>query len=508
MKTVFPPAIYLLCLLTYYSCQKTNMLQMENAAVNTGSLATDVAAIYPFGVSRLFGDNMVIQRDKPASVWGTAPAGKTLYIKASWINNTDTAIAGKNNQWLATLPAAPANATPQQLYITDGANTVTFSNILIGDVWICSGQSNMVMPVDSVVPPFGGFNGVVNYQQEIAAANWPLLRLISLQPDFAVKPAYDLNYPASWSSCDPNTVRAYSAVAYFFGRKIMTTLQVPVGLVVSAVNGSACQWWTNKKSVQSDPVLNAYYTGDSVSRLFNGMINPLKLMAVKGFIWYQGEANHTDQPVSNYTRLNSALIKGWRNQFGQGRLPFYFVQVAPFDYNWSNGRSNPSDNKDAFFREAQAKVRSVSNTGMAVTMDVGDVTHIHPKDKAPVGERLALLALHHVYGLAVQDVGPQYASCTFNTRTATIRFAGSSATGLTTKNNGALAQYFFVAGADSIFRQASATISDNKMLVTASPDTPLPLLSVRYAFTNFPITNLQNAAGLPMEPFRTDAWTR
>ncbi len=507
MKTTILPAIYLLCLLTYCSCQKTDVLQNMNAIVNADSVVTEATATQPFSVSRLFGDNMVIQRDKPASVWGTAPAGKTIYIKASWVSNTVTATAGKNSQWHAAIPATSANATPQQMYVTDSVDTVNFNNILIGDVWICSGQSNMLMPVDSVVPPFGGFDGVVNYQQEIAAANWPLLRLISLQPDFATQPAYNLNYPASWSSCDPNTVRAYSAVAYFFGRKIMTTLNVPVGLIVSAVNGSACQWWTTKNAIQSDPVLNAYYTSDSVSRLFNGMINPLKFTAVKGFIWYQGEANHADLPASNYTRLNTAMIKVWRNQFGQGNLPFYFVQMPPYDYNWRNGTSSPTDNDYAFFREAQSKVRNVTNTGMAVTMDVGEVTRLHPKDKAPVGDRLGLLALHRVYGLAVQDVGPQYASCTFNSRTATISFVGSTGTGLTTKNNAALAQYFFVAGADSIFHQATAIISGSKILVTASPDTPLPLLSVRYAFTNFPITNLQNAAGLPMEPFRTDAWT-
>src|SRR3954454_10472371 len=143
MKTTCAPAIYLLCLLTYCSCQKTNVLQNRNTTVNAGSVVTDAAATQPFSVSRLFGDNMVIQRDKPASVWGTTPAGKTIYIKASWISNTVTATAGKNSQWHVALPATSANTTPQQMYVTDGTDTVNFNNILIGDVWICSGQSNM-----------------------------------------------------------------------------------------------------------------------------------------------------------------------------------------------------------------------------------------------------------------------------------------------------------------------------------------------------------------------------
>ncbi len=187
-------------------------------------------------------------------------------------------------------------------------------------------------------------------------------------------------------------------------------------------------------------------------------------------------------------------------------MPFYFVQMTPYDENFFSG-SKPTDNDYAFFREAQSYVREkVKNTGMAVTMDVGDKTRIHPKDKKPVGERLALLALNKTYNQNVQSEGPQYLSFTQNKYIAIINFISETAAGLNTINNEALNQFFFVAGSDHVFRKAFATISGNKMIVQAPSDTPLPILSIRYAFTNYPITNLQNGAGLPMEPFRTDNW--
>ncbi len=504
MKTTFISAFVLVSFVTLNSCQKTIPGREAGALIITGSNAANASATY-FTIARVFGDNMVIQRDKPASVWGTAPTGRTMSVKASWNNSPVSVAADKNNQWRVSLPAALANTTPQQLYITDGLDTIKFTNILIGDVWVCSGQSNMTMPVDSVSPPNDGYVGVTNYKQEIAAANWPLLRVAQVEPNSSGTPLYDLMNSAPWSACDPNNVKAYSATAYYFGRKLMTSLNVPVGLVVSAVGGSSCQRWINKEQIDADPVLKSYYGPDySCSILYNAMMNPLKLLSVKGFIWYQGESNRWDQPVSNYTKLNKALIKGWRGKFNQGTLPFYFVQVAPYDVYQGGG--DPRQNDYAFFREAQTEVRKAGATGMAVTMDVGDIKLIHPKEKKPVGERLALLALHKTYGLAVKDAGPRYASYTVNQDKATISFTSGSANGLRTINNAPVSQYFYAAGTDSLFRQGSAVISSNKMIVTAPAATPLPIIAVRYAFTNFPIPNLQNSAGLPMEPFRTDAW--
>ena len=484
------------------ACSKAlEQKQMMNSSV------VDEAVLAPvFKVADVLGDNMVIQRDKPFSIWGSAPQGDVVTVKVTWNSNSFTATAKSNNSWQIIIPAAPVNIKPQKIEIKDGDKTVTIKNILIGEVWVCSGQSNMDMPVDSVGPWFG-YEGVVNYQQEIADANWPGLRLIDIKDDYENNPVQNISQPAPWTVCNPANVKAYSAVAYFFGRKIMTALQVPVGLVVSSVGGTSCEAWTSKQTLLSDTLLtNNYYGKNNSSKLFNGMINPLKYMSVKGFIWYQGENNRHDNPFSNYTVLNSAMINNWRNVFAQGNLPFYLVQMTPYDENFFYGGTE-KDNDYAFFREAQANIlKQVSNTGMAVTLDVGDAFRIHPKDKKPVGERLGLLALNNTYGITVQSVGPQFLSYTQNNYTITIEYKAGTANGLNSKDGAALGQFFFVSGADKIFRKATAVINGDKVMLTVPASTPLPVLSVRYAFTNYPITNLQNSDGLPAEAFRTDDW--
>ncbi len=497
-RLVLVAAVFLL-----YSCTKTIISAQQVTAITE-----DEAVAEPvFKVAKVLGSNMVVQRDKPFTVWGTAPAGHNISVKASWNATQFSVTAASDNRWEVVIPATGVKTTAQTLVVKDnGATTVSFDNILVGEVWICSGQSNMYMPVDSVGPWFG-YEGVVNFQAEIAAANYPNLRLVQVKDDFNDKPVYDLKVATSWSVCTPVTVKKYSGVAYFFGRLLNTQLNVPVGLVVSSVGGTSCEAWTGKNTITNDPILNAYYSGkNNQSKLFNGMIYPLKKLSVKGFTWYQGENNRHDSPSVNYTKLKSAMIANWRNTFKQGELPFYFVQMTPYDEDFFTG-SKPSDNDYAFFREAQTNVRSgVANTGMAVTMDAGDVFRIHPKDKKPVGERLAWLALKNTYGQGVQAVGPQYQSYTADKFKITISFKAGTAEGLTTKGGQPLGQFFFAAGTDHVFRKCNAVISGNKIIASAPGGTPLPITAVRYAFTNYPMTNLQNGAGLPMEPFRTDDW--
>lgn len=485
------------------ACKKEGF--RHDSSVNNSSTENSTAVI--FKVARVLGSNMVVQRSKPFTVWGTDISGNTITVNASWNAGTFTTVSDSAGNWSVTIPAAAANTNPQTIEVKEnGVTKTTLTNILIGDVWLCSGQSNMDMPVDSTGPwPF--YEGVTNYQQEIADANYPMLRLIKIRTDFKNKPVNDLSFIASWSVCSPETVKQYSAVAYFFGRKLMLDLNVPIGLVVSSVGGTACEAWTQKETIQADPVLNAYYNGRNFSsQLFNGMIYPLKNLSLKGFTWYQGETNRHDSPAVNYTNLNTAMIGNWRNAFNQGNLPFYYVQMTPYDENFLNG-SKPSDYDYAIFREAQQNVRtSAVNTGMAITMDVGDEVRIHPKNKKPVGERLALLALNKDYGLPVQSSGPVYASFTQQFYKARIRFVPGTADGLSTSDGAPVNQYFFAAGTDHIFRKCKAIIHDKTIIITAPAATPLPIQAIRYAFTNYPITNLQNNAGLPAEPFRTDDW--
>ncbi len=458
-------------------------------------------------VSTIFQDNMVVQRDKPVAVWGQATAGAVVNVSASWAGSAVMATTATDGNWTVNIPAAAANASPQTITITaTGAKTVTISDVLVGDVWVCSGQSNMVMPMDSMPP----FDGVTNYQQEIADANYPLIRILTVPQNSSFAPLNSFDGPFSWQTCSPATIGATSAVAYYFARQLQTTLNVPVGIIVSAVDGSYCQQWTNSEAIASSALLEQVYSSGA-SVLYNAMINPLIPMTIKGFTWYQGEQNEGDQPVSNFTPLNAALISGWRSKFNDETLPFYYVQITPFLADYDNtsppGSDTTSDNL-AFFREAQAGIRNITtNTGMVITMDVGDDANHHPPDKKPVGQRLAYLALNHTYGQNVQSVGPQFASWSATGNAATVNFVTGTATGLCTTGNTLLKQYFFVAGTDKVFREGKAAINGNSIVITAPAGTPLPVTAIRYAFTNGAVTNLQNGAGLPAEPFRTDNWT-
>jgi sialate O-acetylesterase len=448
--------------------------------------------------------NMVVQRDKPFVIWGQASPQQKITINVSWNLTTINAGTDDAGNWKVTVPASAANTSPQTITAKpDGGNAVILTNILIGDVWLCSGQSNMAMPVGAIAP----FNGVLDYQTEIAAANYPLIRTLTIQSDYENTPANMFKSDPNWNICSPENAGNLSAIAYFFARKLQTTLSVPVGIIVSAINGSYCQDWANKDAIANDPVLNSAYSGKN-STLYNGMISPLTNLAIKGFTWYQGENNQHDNPAY-YAKLNGALIKGWRTQFKDDALPFYFVQLTPFAEDY-NSTSPPGGNKTldflAKFREGQANIISVPGTGMAVTMDVGEEANHHPRNKKPVGERLALLALKNTYNQNVECYGPHYSSWLVNGNMVTISFSASTANGLNTINNQPLNQFFFVAGTDHVFRQGVASINGNKIVVVAPADTPLPVQAVRYAFTNAPVTNLQNSAGLPAEPFRTDSW--
>jgi sialate O-acetylesterase len=448
---------------------------------------------------------MVIQRDAPFQVWGIADTGRKVSVKVSWNSNIFQVTTDKTGTWKATIPAEGANNNPQTITCSSsGLNDIVLNNILIGDVWVCSGQSNMVMPVN-ILPP--SFLGVLNYQDEIAAANYPNVRAITIPTTYSDYPMSSIGSNTSWTVCSPQTVGNYSAIAYYFAQKLNTSLNVPIGIIVSAVNGTSCQAWTNQEAFTNNGSISGY--ANNASQLYNGMISPLTRLSIKGFTWYQGENNEHDNP-DLYAKLNSALIEGWRGVFNQGQLPFYFVQMTPFaeDYNNTNPPGgNTADDYYAKFREGQTKILAVPGTGMAVTMDVGEVANHHPRNKKPVGERLALLALKNDYHQNVVCYGPHYESYTASGNTVTIQFSGNTADGLNTINNQPLNQLFFLAGSDHVFHKGSAQIQGNTIVVTVSNDTPLPVQGVRYAFTNAPITNLQNGAGLPAEPFRTDNWS-
>ena len=483
MKPKWP--LILCCLFfAFFSCKKEG-----GAVADVSQSSNQKTTTEEFTVSNEFQNNMVVQRDKPLSIWGKATTNTKINVSVSWNPGIFTAVADTNGNWRASIPAAAANANPQT--ITCRVNESTFvilSNILIGDVWLCVGQSNMVMPVG----PADSFLGVVNYDQEIQTAQYPLIRFQTIQANLNSPILDAFGNVNPWQVCSPTTVGNVSAVGYFFARKLHTSLNVPIGVIISAFNGTSCyDWWSG-------------------GRCYGGMISPLIKLSVKGFIWYQGETDQHMLPVSDYTNVNNRLIEYWRKVFNQGDLPFYFVQLAPFaeDYFDTNPTGgNLTGDYLAKFREAQANVLLTPVTGMAVTMDVGDPISHHPCNKKPVGERLALLALKNTYNQNVVCTGPRYLSYSQSGNQLTINYVNGTAEGLNTINNAALNQLFFVSGADAVLRNAPAVINGNTIVLTVPANVPGPVVSVRYAFTNAPITNLQNSAGLPAEPFRTDNWS-
>ncbi|RYE19224.1 MAG: sialate O-acetylesterase [Sphingobacteriales bacterium] len=381
-----PGFLLVAALLILQGCSKKHVLP-SGARVDT-----------TYTIANIFQSNMVIQRDKPFAIWGKAAPAQKVAVKVSWDTQMYTSTTDAQGKWKVIIPPAAANSKAQTIKVTpDGRKSVSLTNVLIGDVWICSGQSNMVMPV-GVDPDVAAFKGVADYANEINAANYPQIRAATVVQSMDAQPQDMLKAAAEWKVCSPATVGRFSAVSYFFARKLQTELNVPMGIIIAAVSGTNCQLWTNAGVFDNDAVLAKEY-GAKHSHLYNGMINPLNQLAIKGFTWYQGESNWGDSPNS-YAKLNAALIAGWRAQFNQGILPFYIVQVAPFDKN-KDGYEAAYDY--ALFREGQAKVLNLApGTGMAVTMDVGEALNLHPLNKKPIGERLALLALKNDYGKPVE----------------------------------------------------------------------------------------------------------
>lgn len=452
--------------------------------------------------------HMVIQQAKPFTLWGKAVPHSKIVIKQDWSKASTVIIADASGNWAGKISVPSVKAgdfTPHRITINSTGKTIELSDILIGEVWFCTGQSNMNM---SMQPNLPYHEGVFDYEKEIALANHPGMRL--LRVELAGSETPQETFTGKWNLCTPEVVRPFGAVAYYFGQSLLTKLNIPVGLVLSAYGGSSCQSWTRKEDILSDNILKDKYwdkfENDTAKRfirsrmLYNSMVHPLRHLSIKGIIWYQGESNAGDKEL--YTRLNSAMIKGWRAEFAQGDLPFYFVQMTP--YNWK--KENYYADNYAYFREAQQAVLKTSvNTGMIVTMDNNEVTRIHPRNKSVFGKRLALLALNRNYEQPEQVCqGPLLKTVSFDDDKVKITWDAGSVSEKIVTSDGEAPRHFYVAGEDKIFYKAEAKINGNTIILTC--DNIKKPVSVRYAFLNYPVTNLCNEKGLPALPFRTDDW--
>jgi sialate O-acetylesterase len=495
------------------------------------------AADTDLSLAPTFGDHAVLQRDKPVPVWGTAGASDSITV--TFRGQTAKTSVGPDGRWKLSIGPFGASGDGSDMVIA-GRSTVTLHDVVVGEVWLCSGQSNMEFTVDD-----GGFTyRVDNAQAEIASANYPLIRQLKVKQTVAASPATTVA-TEGWVPASPSTVGKFTAVGYFFARDIHRALGVPVGIIDSPWGGTPIESWmsdaarnstslaasvdANWKKMQSEwpPERVARYpaekaawekaeqeatakhtknplpwpqppaTDDSPYRpggLFNAMIAPLQPGAIRGILWYQGETN-AGRP-GEYAELFAAMIRSWREGFGQGDVPFYFVQLANY------GSEYEVVNRDwARLREAQAAVLDLPNTGMAVTVDIGDAQNIHPRNKQEVGRRLALIAETRLYAIAPEVSGPVFASATPEGRTIRVRFAHP---GGELQARGGAVRSLEVAGADKVFYPAAGTIEGDSLLAS-SPDVKEPV-AVRYAWTDAPTANLYSDDGLPVVPFRSDNW--
>lgn len=441
----------------------------------------------------IFGDNMVLQQQSGAAIWGKATVNATVSVKTSWNNKTVTTRADREGRWKLKVPT-PAAGGPYTITISDG-KAVTLRNVMIGEVWICSGQSNMEMPMK------GYFNQPVTAANEhIATSKNEHIRLITVPRSTSLTPVDDFN--GSWKLCDSESVSEFSATAYFFGLMLNRALNVPVGLIVTSWGGTRIEPWISEaglknfdwvklpdKSLQQENL-----SPQTPTVLFNGMINPVAGFGIRGAIWYQGESNR-NEPLQ-YRKLMPGLAENWRSVWNIGEFPMYYVQIAPFDYG-------PSGLNSAYLREAQLKASTaIPNFGMACIMDTSEKDNIHPANKKAAGDRLAYLALVKTYGMkGFACEGPVLKEMKVEGNQVKLTF-DNALNGLT--SFGKELSCFEIAGSNKRFFPATAFITGTGITLF-SPAVSEPV-AARYAFKDFIMGDLFNIEGLPASSFRTDDW--
>lgn len=471
------------------------------AAVCCLSMITRAHIVLP----SFFSDNMVLQQKSTVKIWGKTEAGKTVTITTSWNQKQATAVAGADGKWQVAV-STPSYGGPYEISLSDG-ETITLKNILIGDVWVCSGQSNMEMPL-------AGWGKVENYETEIKNAGYPMIRLLQAKRIASTRPLDDLAiWDGGWQVCSPQSVPEFSSTAYFFAREVYKKTGIPIGLLHTSWGGTIIEAWTSGASLKKFPQFTEAVAkieaaapevkggdGNRASVLFNAMIHPLIPFRIKGVIWYQGESNADQvEEALLYRKLFPNLINDWRQQWNQPDLPFYFVQLA----NYSKKGNEAAMAAWPLLREAQRNTLSLPHTGMAVTIDIGNSTDIHPKNKQEVGRRLALAALANTYGKKNEYTGPVLSGQVV--KNGGIELTFTHAKGLNSKKGNGILNGFAIAGGDKQFYPADVTIRGKKVFVS-SPSVKATPVAVRYAWADDPGADLCNDAGLPASPFRTDDW--
>lgn len=443
-------------------------------------------------LTAIFGDNMVLQQKSEPAIWGSASANATVRVTTGWNKKSYSIKADNNGKWRVKV-ATPSAGGPYDITISDGS-AIKLKNVMIGEVWVCSGQSNMEMPMKGYMS-----QPIIGANEAIATSSDNEIRL------FTVKKASNLqpqdNFEGGWMESEPENVSQFSATAYYFGLMLHNVLKVPVGLINTSWGGTRIEPWMSEEGLKNfdfvklpDKNQTGALSQQTPTVLFNAMINPIVGYGIRGAIWYQGESNRNEP--AQYTKLLPGMVENWRSLWGAGEFPFYYVQIAPYDYGSSGLNS-------AFLREAQLKASTaIPNMGMACIMDIGEKDCIHPAHKKIGADRLALLALTQTYGKkGFTGAGPVFREMTINGQIVKLTFDNAS-NGLT--SYGKELSCFEVAGANKRFFPAKASIAGNSITVYC-PLVAEPI-AVRYAFKDYITGDLFNTEGLPASSFRTDDW--
>lgn len=454
-------------------------------------------------------NNMVLQRNTSVNLWGKAAPKANVQIQTSWNNKSYIVTADKNGNWLVKVNTGKAGG-PYAIQFASGGKKFTLDNVLLGEVWICGGQSNMEMPVTGFM-----MQPVENSMEAVMdAAQYPDIRIFTVSRKSSEKPLYDCD--GKWLTADPQSVGGFSAVGYFFGKTLSKILKVPVGLISSNWGGSTVETWMTEESIDRIDGINHALAkagteeNSATQRLYNGMILPVCNFTAKGFIWYQGESNRKNW--FDYKKLQIGLVNLWRNSWKNEKMPFYLTQLAPYRYEGDTLRSL------AMVIEAQNQaVKEIPYSGIAATTDLGSPTCIHPQKKYEVGQRLGYLALTNDYEIkGLPAFAPRFKSMEYKDKKIILSFDNVSEkydwNGLNSFKGYLPEGYvtpkgFEIAGSDQVFHPAKANYVwwENKIEVWS--ETVTNPVAVRYAFMNYcPAANVITTVGQPLVPFRTDNW--
>jgi len=448
-------------------------------------------------IASVLGDNMVLQRNTEVKIWGTSIPNDKLTISTGWDKAKINTVSNEKGQWMVKVKTMNAGG-PYNILVSNAKQNITLKNILLGEVWLCSGQSNMEMPM------LGFSDSPINEANDLLMdADNNNIRLFTVKKASMTAPQDTCE--GDWTMANAESVGKFSAVGYLYARQLQRKLNVPVGMICSSWGGSRIEAWINKDYMSKFPEPLRFTTQEKTpahhkaSQLYNGMINPIKNFVIKGALWYQGESNRNEYQY--YAGLMSGLIENWRNDFGIGQFPFYFVQIAPYAYN------NSKDILSGKFCDEQLKASlAIPNCGMVSTIDLGEEKNIHPAEKEIVAKRLVYWAVSETYGIkGIAYKNPYFKTAIAKDSTMFVSFE-NAALGLS--SYGKELSNFEIAGEDKVFYPAKAVITAKQVKVSA-PEVKKPI-AIRYGYCNFPEGKgfLYNCAGLPVPSFRSDDWEK